>query len=106
MARATDTLVGINVIDEAANKIAYKDGNGDPMENALLICVISDKSAQQLDSTLWAMLRTAVAPVSSGTRYASLVPGSLAIDMVAGKAYIKTSAVGATDAWAVIGAQT
>ena len=106
MARATDTLVGINVIEDAVNKTAYKDGNGDPITNAAFIEIISDLSGAGASAKVRINLRTQAAPASSGTRYAAFCPGSTAIDIVAGKMYIKTSAVGATDAWAVVGAQT
>ena len=106
MARATDTLIGINVITDATNKIAYKDGNGDPLTNAATIEVISDISGAGAAAVVLCHLRVKAAPASSGTRYAAYGPGSTATDYVAGKLYIKTSAVGATDAWAVVGTQT
>lgn len=106
MARPTETLVGINVINDAVNKIAYKDGNGDPITNAASIEIISDLSGAGAAAKVRIDLRTQAAPASTGTRYAAFCPGSTAIDIVAGRAYIKTSAVGATDVWAVVGAQT
>lgn len=105
MARATDSYPLLNVVDERANKFVYKDGNGDPMDNAMFIVVGSDPSGT-ISPFLWAKLFTQAAPASSGTRYANLVKGSEANDIVNGKLYIKTSAAGATDAWAVVGAQT
>lgn len=106
MARPAETLIGINVIDDAVNKIAYKDGNGDPLTNAAKIEIISDLSGAGAAAIVLVDLRVKAAPASSGTRYAAYGPGSTARDYVAGKLYIKTSAVGATDAWAVVCAQT
>lgn len=106
MARPAETLVGINVIDDRVNILNYKDANGDPLTNCAKIEIISDLSGAGADPKVLIYIRTIVAPVSSGTRYAAYAPGSEAKDIVAGKLYIKTSAVGATDAWAVVGAQT
>jgi hypothetical protein len=105
MARAADSYVTLNVIDDRANKTAYRDTNNDPMDNAPFIVVGNDPSGT-IAPFNWAMIFTQAAPASSGTRYAGLVKGALAVDIVNGKLYIKTSAVGATDAWAVVGAQT
>lgn len=105
MARAADSYVTLNVVDDRANKTAYRDGNNDPLDNAVLIVVGNDPSGT-IAPFLYAKLFVQAAPASSGTRYANLVKGSEAVDIVNGKAYIKTSAAGATDAWAVIGTQT
>lgn len=106
MARPAETLVGISLIDDRVNVLSYKDANGDPLTNAAVIEIISDLSGAGADPKVRIDLRTVAAPASSGTRYAAYCAGSTAIDIVAGKMYIKTSAVGATDAWAVVGAQT
>lgn len=106
MARASDTMIAINFIDYRAEKAQVKDGNGDPMENALSVARISDLTRASTFG-LHAILLVQAAPTTgSGTRYAGLTPGSLATDIVNGKLYIKTSAVGATDTWAVVGTQT
>ena len=105
MARAADSTLRANVITNQSNKDAYKDANGDPMCNVLLRAEISDPSGVIAPGPL-AIIITQAAPASSGTRYSSLHKSSLALDLVNGKIHIKTSAVGATDAWAVVGAQT
>lgn len=106
MARAADTMYGINVVPERTTRDQLKDGNGDPMANALLAATVTDLTGAAVAKTFAIVLTQAAPTTGSGTRYAGLTPGSMAIDIVNGKAYIKTSAVGATDVWVVIGAQT
>lgn len=106
MARATDTLFAVNVVPERTTRDQLKDANGDPLSNALLAAVVSDLSGATVDKTLAIIITQAAPTTGSGTRYKGLCPGSLAIDMVNGKIYIKTSAVGATDVWVVVGTQT
>jgi len=105
MARATDTLFAVSVVPERTTRDQLKDANGDPLTNTLLTAIVSDLSGASVNQTI-AIILTQDVPASSGTRYKGLVKGSLAIDIVNGKLYIKTSAVGATDAWAVVGTQT
>lgn len=109
MSRATDTLIALNSIENRVEKSRVFDANGDPMENAervVLINDLNDASGHTKITGYWAKLLVQEAPASSGTRYKGLVPGSEANDIVNGKLYVKTSAVGATDAWAVAGTQT
>ena len=105
MARATDTLFAVNVVPERTTRDQMKDANGDPLSNSLLTAIVSDLSGATVNQTI-AVIITQAAPASSGTRYKGLTKGSLAIDIVNAKLYIKTSAVDATDAWAVVGTQT
>lgn len=107
MARATDTFIRINRLDDRTAIDQFKDGNGDPLTNAEHVLLISGQDASGNDVN-WVKIKilTQAAPASSGTRYAFACPGSEAVDIVNGKLYIKTSAVGATDTWVVAGAQT
>jgi hypothetical protein len=107
MPRATDTFIRINRIDDRTAIDQFLDGNKDPLSNAESVLLISgENTAGAAFERIKIKILTQVAPLSSGTRYAFACPGSEAIDIVAGKLYIKTSAVGATDAWVVAGAQT
>lgn len=100
MARPAETLVAINEIDDAVNSVSFKDANGDPITNAISIYKITDTSeAATYGTILMADLVVRAAPASNGTRYKNLCPGSTARDTLTGKFYVKTSAVGATDAW-------
>ena len=105
MARAADSYVTLNVIDDRSNKTAYRDGNGDPLDNAVLIVVGNDPSGT-IAPFLYAKLFVQAAPANTGTRYTNLVKGSEANDIVNGKLYIKTSAAGSADQWALVGSQT
>lgn len=101
MPRPAETLVAINVIDDAVNKIGYKDGNGDVITNALNIYKVTDiNPATTLGTIVLIDLVVRAAPANSGTRYAGYGAGSTARDTLTGKFYVKTSVVGATDAWA------
>jgi len=107
MARATDTFIFINTIDDRTARDQFLDGNKDPLSNAEQIALISgvDTSGNAFVRVKIKIL-TQAPPSNAGTRYGFACPGSEAWDVVNGKAYIKTSAVGATDTWVVIGAQT
>lgn len=107
MARATDTFIRINRLDDRTAIDQFKDGNGDLLSNAESVLLISGENAAGATfERVKIKILTQAAPASSGTRYAFACPGSEAVDIVNGKLYIKTSAVGATDTWVVAGAQT
>lgn len=107
MARATDSFIFINTIDDRTARDQFKDGNGDPLSNAESISLISGTdTAGNTFARVKIKILTQAAPASTGTRYAFACPGSEANDIVNGKLYIKTSAVGATDTWVVAGTQT
>ena len=101
MARPAETLVAINEIDDSVNTATFKDGNGDPITNAISIYKVTDIAIAGTYGTIVLLdLVTRAAPANTGTRYSAYSPGSTARDTLTGKFYVKTSAIGAADAWA------
>jgi hypothetical protein len=80
------------------------DGSDVPLRNVMCAYTITDL-AGLIAPAIQIKILLAAAPASSGTKFAKYAMGSTACDMSTGKWYTKTSEVGATDGWSLMGTE-
>jgi len=106
MALPADSQVALSIIDDRTTLAQYKDGSGNSLTNAIRLVIVTDTNGVNATLYIVDLIAPGAQTSGSGTRYAAYAPGSTSIRTDTGVMQIKTSAVGATDVWVDVGAQT